>query len=151
MQNPNKLPVWKRHLQLLVVLVTLSTLVLGLFQMLNPIAALGLMGKGEILPVTAHYFAMLGFFMVLVNGMVLHTIYEVNTSRTIILWAALQKAGIAVLLVMGILGGHFHVTAIGVALFDLAAGVLFFFYFLQLKKTSTDFPLHTYVPPTGSI
>ena len=149
MEITEKHPFWKRHLQLLVVLISLITVILGIFQLLNPTAALGMMGKGEILPVTAHYFAMLGFFMILFSGMVLHTVYEVQTSKTIILWAGLQKVGVAVLIVIGIIGGHFHFTAIGVAIFDLVAGVLFFFYFAQLNKASSRHtPLQPHVAPS---
>ncbi|WP_158860580.1 patatin [Lunatibacter salilacus] len=152
METTKKGPFWKRHLQLLVVLISIVTVVLGIFQLLNPQAALGMMGKGEILPVTAHYFSMLGFFMILFNGMVLHTVYEIQTSKTIILWAALQKVGVAVLVFIGIIGGHFHFTAIGVALFDLFSGVIFLSYFAQLNKASSHpNPLQTNVSPTDIV
>lgn len=152
MESTKKHPFWKRHLQLVVVIVSLVTLILGIFQMLNPNAALGMMGKGEILPVAAHYFAMLGFFMVLFNGMVLHTVYETQTSKTIILWAALQKIGVAVLVFIGIFGGHFHFTAIGVALFDLIAGILFLFYLEQLNRSSSHLtPLQHHGTPAGNL
>lgn len=152
MESTKKRPFWKRHLQLLVILISLVTLFLGVFQLLNPTAALGMMGKGEILPVTSHYFAMMGFFMILFNGMVLHTVYEIQTSKTIILWAALQKIGVAVLVFIGIVGGNFHFTAIGVALFDLFSGVLFLLFFSQLyKKSPPPTPLLAHVEPTGII
>lgn len=152
METTINAPFWKRHLQLLVVSISIITLILGGFQLLNPNAALGMMGKGEILPVTSHYFAMLGFFMVLFNGMVLHTVYETQTSKTIILWGALQKIGVAVLVFIGILGGHFHFTAIGVVLFDLIAGVLFLFYLAQLNKaTSYPTPLQPHGTAAGTV
>lgn len=152
MESTKKGPFWKRHLQLFVVMISSVTLILGVFQLLNPMAALGMMGRGEILPVTSHYFAMLGFFMILFNGMVLHTVYEIQTSKTIILWAALQKIGVAVLVFIGIVGGHFHFTAIGVALFDLISGVLFLFFLAQLNKVfSHSIPIQPHGTPTGIV
>ena len=66
--------------------------------------------------------------MLLFGGMVIHTLYESNTSKTILFWAGLQKIGAAIAVGLAIQKGLFNNLAGLVAAFDLLSGILFFVY-----------------------
>jgi hypothetical protein len=124
----------KKFIDLIVVLISAATLVSGFVQMVAPKFVLGFVGA-EISPTAAHFFAIVGMFMVLFGALMLHNIYSAETSRVAILWCAFQKLGAFAAVTLGVINGVFSSLAIGVAVFDLFSGILFLYY---LKTVNSD-------------
>lgn len=122
-----------RLLNLLVVGISLATVVSGLAQVVAPAFVLRVIGA-EITPTTTHFFAIVGMFMALFGGLMLHTVYSARTDPVAILWCAWQKLGACVAVGLGIWHDIFSFMAAGVALFDLLSGVLFLYYLKKVKS-----------------
>ncbi len=133
MPDFNKFPLNAGWIEIAVVLVSLITLVSGLMQLVFPEYVLGFIGKGELTQASNHFFAIVGMFMALFGGMLLHTVYSVETSKVVVLWASFQKFGAFLADSIGVWKGLFSFLAISVALFDFVSGFLFIFYLKQLK------------------
>ena len=116
-----------KYLRILVLAIAVLTFVSGFLQMVAPNMVLSFVG-GEISAANSHTFGIVGMFMLLFGGMVVHTIYEANTSKTIIFWAGLQKIGAAIAVSLAIYKGLFNGLAGLVAGFDLFSGILFLFF-----------------------
>lgn len=125
-----------KRLTLIVVAISLATVVSGFTQMVAPSFVLRFVGA-DITSTSAHFFAIVGMFMVLFGGLMLHTVYSVETSRVAILWAAFQKLGASVAVGIGIVNGIFAVVAGAVAGFDLLSGILFLMYWQAVKNNKT--------------
>lgn len=122
----------KKYLNLLVVLISLITILSGLMQLIMPAFVLNLIGA-DISPISSHLFSIVGMFMALFGGLMLHTVYSAHTSNEAILWCAFQKLGAFVAVSLGIIKGLFAIFAFGVAFFDLFSGILFLYY-LKTRK-----------------
>ncbi len=77
---------------------------------------------------TRHFFAIVGMFMVLFGGLVLHVLRDPSRAQTPMLWASLQKFGAAAAVGLGVAGEVFSALALGVAAFDLASAVVYLLY-----------------------
>jgi hypothetical protein len=115
----------------LVVAIGIITILSGAAQMLRPALVLGIVGA-ESSPASRHFFGIIGMFMVLFGGLTLHGVRA--WSAPALLWAGLQKFGAVAAVALGVLHGVFSLTALPVAGFDLASGVLIFLCF---RKAST--------------
>ncbi len=122
-----------KYLKLIILGISVLTVISGFTQMTMPSFVLNFIG-GDIGASNNHSFGIIGMFMLLFGGMVVHTIYEANTSKTVILWAGLQKIGAAVAVGLAIQKGLFNGLAGLVAGFDLVSGVLFFLFWRKLEK-----------------
>lgn len=118
-------------MKIILLLIALITIFSGLGQIVMPATILHFIG-GDISAANQHSFGIIGMFMVLFGGMVLHTFYEPNTSKTVLIWAALQKLGAGIAVILAIQKGLFNSLAYAVAIFDLLTAGLFYLY---IKKT----------------
>ncbi|MFC4873968.1 patatin [Negadavirga shengliensis] len=134
MGKPSKTIQSQTFIELLVVVISMVTVLSGLVQLFTPEFILGIVGKGEVSPAMAHFFAIIGMFMALFGGMVLHTLYSSRTSKVILLWAALQKFGAFLAVTLGVFNGLFSILALGVALFDFFSGFVMLYYMQKLKQ-----------------
>jgi|SRR5690554_3272976 len=123
----------KKYLNLAVVVISLATLFSGLAQVFLPAMVLNLIGA-EVTPLSAHLFGIVGMFMALFGGLMLHVVYSAKAGQEAIWWCALQKLGAFVAVSLGVLNGLFSVLALGVALFDLFSGILFLYYIKVLRS-----------------
>ena len=121
------------HLNLLVVVISVVTIISGGTQVVAPAFVLGFVGA-EISPTSAHFFAIVGMFMVLFGGMMLHAVYSAYPNHVAILWAAFQKLGAFLAVGIGVIHHIFAPIALGVAFFDLFSGVLFLYYLKTLRS-----------------
>ncbi|SHN30333.1 hypothetical protein SAMN04488057_11822 [Cyclobacterium lianum] len=117
-----------RYVELLVVLIAFITLISGLVQLISPTTVLDLIGKSVPTPESAHFFAIVGMFMALFGGMVLHAVYSAVTNKQVMLWTALQKFGAFIAVSLGVFQGLFSILAMSVAIFDLFSGIVFLMY-----------------------
>jgi hypothetical protein len=123
----------KKNLTLLIVLISLITIFSGLAQVVMPSSVLDFIGA-EISPISTHFFAIVGMFMVFFGGLMLHTIYSPRPGREAVLWCAFQKLGAFIAVSLGVINGLFGFVAVGVAIFDLFSGLLFLFYYKQWRE-----------------
>lgn len=122
----------KMTVRLWVILIAVVTIISGLMQIFRPAWVLSLIGA-EVNDTSAHFFAIIGMFMALFGGLVLHALYSSMPNQAAILWASLQKLGAALAVGIGVFQGVFSFWAMGVAVFDLFSGLLFLYY-LQNQK-----------------
>ena len=74
---------------------------------------------------TAHFFRIVGMFMVLFGGALLHAQRRREALALVLLWASWQKLLAAALVGWGVGRGVFASPALLVAGFDFASGLLF--------------------------
>ena len=123
----------KKYITLIVVVISVLTIISGLTQVVMPGFVLNVIGA-EISDISKHLFGIVGMFMVLFGGLLLHTVYQTHTSRTAVFWCALQKLGAFVAVSLGVYNELFSWMAMGVAVFDLISGILFLYYIKILKE-----------------
>lgn len=123
----------KKYITLIVVVISVLTIVSGLTQVIMPGFVLNVIGA-EISDISKHLFGIVGMFMALFGGLMLHTVYQTHTSRTAVFWCALQKLGAFVAVSLGVYNELFSWMAMGVAVFDLISGILFLYYIKILKE-----------------
>ena len=127
MQQMNKL------LNFLVISISIATVISGLTQVIAPGFVLDFIG-GEITDTSKHFFAIIGMFMTLFGGLMLHSVYSAHPQKPAILWSAFQKLGAFAAVSLGVMNDLFGSIAYGVAFFDLFSGLLFLYYLkLQTK------------------
>ncbi|WP_314325208.1 hypothetical protein [Paenarthrobacter ilicis] len=85
-------------------------------------------------PGTRQLFGTVGMFMVVVGGLLLHTLLTTGSAPVTVLWCGVQKAGAFAAVGIGVLTGVFAPIALLVAFFDLATAVLLFIYW---RRTTT--------------
>ena len=122
-----------RYIELLVVLIAFITLLSGLVQLIHPSFVLTFVGKVAATPESAHFFAIVGMFMALFGGMVLHAVYGSVSNTQIILWSSFQKFGAFGAVTVGVFSGLFSILALSVAIFDLFSGIVFLLYLRTLR------------------
>ena len=111
------------------------TVVSGLVQMSAPQFVLGLIG-GEITPTSAHFFGIVGMFMFLFGGALLHEVLSTPAQPIVALWAALQKFGAVAAVSLGVARHLFSPLALGVAGFDLISGIVIVCYWARIRRSS---------------
>lgn len=127
----------KKYLNLTVILISIATVLSGLTQVVAPGFVLGVIGA-SVTPTSAHFFAIIGMFMALFGGLMLHAVYSPTPNPVAITWSALQKLGAAVAVGIGIAHGIFSMLAAGVAAFDLFSGLLFLYYLKHNKRNESN-------------
>lgn len=99
----------------------------GLGQLVRPDLVLRLIG-GETTPASLHFFGIVGMFMLLFGGMLLHALLTAGDHSVAVLWAGLQKFGAAGAVGLGVMNDVFSPLALAVAGFDLLSGFFIFAY-----------------------
>jgi hypothetical protein len=122
----------KKYIGLIVIVISVVTILSGVVQLIAPAFVLKNVGIAAT-PVTDQLFATIAMFMILFGGVVIHGVYSAQKSSAIILWAAFQKLGAAIAVGIGIYHGIFNHMSGAVASFDFCSGILFLYYFKQLK------------------
>ncbi len=122
----------KQLLYRIVAVIAALTLLSGLGQLLMPGLVLRLIGA-EATPTSLHLFSIVGMFMALFGGMVLHALVSARHHRIVLLWAALQKLGAFAAVTLGVANDLFSPLAMAVAFFDLASGLLLIAYLLMIR------------------
>ncbi|MEK6478526.1 patatin [Catalinimonas sp. 4WD22] len=123
----------KKYISLLVILISVITVISGLTQVVAPEFVLRFIGA-SVTVTSMHFFAIVGMFMALFGGMVLHAIYSAYPNDVAILWAAFQKIGAFAAVSLGVFSEIFSPIAAGVAIFDLFSGLLFLYYLRNLRS-----------------
>jgi|SRR5579872_5378068 len=111
------------------------TVVSGLVQMLVPRFVLRMIG-GEITAASAHFFGIVGMFMLLFGGALLHEVLSTPAQPIVALWAALQKFGAVAAVILGVCKGIFSPLALLISGFDLVSAFIIFAYWSRIRKAA---------------
>ncbi len=122
----------KNTIYWLLVIISVATLISGCLQMIKPDVILGII-SGEISAGNLHSFAIVGMFMVLFGGLLLHALLSPKHHPLAVLWASLQKFGAFAAVAIGVINGVFSALAWGVAIFDLISGLLIIIYWFNIR------------------
>ena len=101
--------------------------------MIKPSFVLALVG-GESTATSNHFFAIIGMFMFLFGGMMIHAIYSARENKAAVLWSALQKLGASSAVFIGIYHQLFAPIAGLVAGFDFISFILFMIYYRMIPR-----------------
>lgn len=122
----------KKFIRIILLLISLTTLLSGLMQVIAPAFVLNFVGAAIDIT-TEQLFATVGMFMFLFGAMMIHALYNEENNRVAVIWSGLQKLGASIAVFIGIFKGVFIPLAAGVAVFDLLSALLFFYYLKTLK------------------
>jgi hypothetical protein len=117
----------------LLAIIAAATVVSGAVQLIAPGFVLGFL-DAESSPASRHFFGIVGMFMVLFGGMLLHALLDAGDHRIVVLWSGLQKIGASGAVALGVWNGIFSTLALGVAGFDLFSGAVIFLYMFGLPR-----------------
>jgi Na+/proline symporter len=118
----------------LVMAIAAITLFTGCVQILFPAPILAVL-SAEQSPAALHFFGLVGMFMALFGGALLHGLFVQQANRVVILWAGLQKFGAVAGVGIGVLHGVFAPLALLVTVFDFISGVLILTYLGHLRAS----------------
>lgn len=121
-------------LRWLIAAIATLTVASGVVQMLAPSLVLGLIG-GEATAASAHFFGIVGMFMLLFGGALLHGIFSTPPQPVVALWASLQKFGAVAAVSLGVSKRIFSPLALLVAGFDLVSALLIIWYWRRMQNT----------------
>jgi predicted acylesterase/phospholipase RssA len=123
----------ERWLRWILVAISLATVVSGAVQLIAPGFELRFL-QAESTPTSRHFFGIVGMFMVLFGGLLLHALVRPKENPAAFVWAGLQKLGACVAVGLGVARGIFSPLALGVAGFDLISGVLVLSYLGLMRR-----------------
>jgi hypothetical protein len=121
------------RLRLVLALIAALTILSGLTQVLVPGVVLDVLSASTSLT-ARHFFAIVGMFMVLFGGAMLHAMLGRSEQPVVVLWASLQKFGASLAVVIGVGRDVFSALALLVAAFDLLSGVLGMAYWRRIRR-----------------
>lgn len=110
-----------------VLIISALTVLSGIGQLFFPATILRLI-QGEVTATSAHFFGIIGMFMVLFGGLLLQSMLTAGNNSTAVLWAGLQKFGAAGAVGLAVARGILGPLALAVATFDLLSGLLIMAY-----------------------
>jgi hypothetical protein len=117
-----------------VLAIGVATVLSGALQLALPDFVLGFVA-GPADAMAAHFFAIVGMFMLLFGALLLHTLLAgQDNPRVVLLWCALQKLGASAAVGIGVARGIFTTTALLIAAFDFVSGLIFFWYRAQSQE-----------------
>lgn len=80
-----------------------------------------------------HFFAIVGMFMILFGGLLLHALFSATPQPIALLWSGLQKLGAFAAIALGVINGVFSSIAWLVAFVDLLSGALIIFHWRSVS------------------
>lgn len=113
--------------------IAVVTIVSGAAQIPLGDVVLRLLGVAPGL-VERQLFGTIGMFMIIVGGLLLHTLATSTANRPVLLWCGLQKVGAAAAVGIGVATAAFAPLALAVASFDFVTGILCLVYLRKLPR-----------------
>ena len=114
----------------LVAAIAALTVVSGIVQILWPAVILHYISGAQI-PASLHFFGLVGMFMALFGGALLHALFAAGDNKVVVIWAGLQKFGAVAGVGIGVLHGIFSPLALLVASFDFLSALVIFAYLFK--------------------
>lgn len=123
----------ERWLRGILAAISVATVISGAVQLVAPGFELGFLGA-ESTATSRHFFGIVGMFMVLFGGLLLHALVRPKENPAAFVWAGLQKLGACAAVSLGVARGLFSPLALGVAGFDFLSGLLILGYLGLLRR-----------------
>ncbi|RKH34443.1 patatin-like phospholipase family protein [Corallococcus praedator] len=109
------------------------TVVSGVVQMFLPGTELRLM-QADASAAPAHFFRIVGMFMVLFGGLLLHGLHEPRANPAAFLWSGLQKVGACLMVAVAVARGLLSPVSLLVAAFDALSAALVLGFYVTLRQ-----------------
>ncbi|MFP2925992.1 patatin-like phospholipase family protein [Pyxidicoccus sp. 3LG] len=109
------------------------TVVSGAVQLVAPAWELGLL-DADTGPAPAHFFRIVGMFMVLFGGLLLHGLRAPHANHAAFLWAGLQKLGAALMVTLAVTQELLSPLSLLVAMFDMFSAAVVLGYLGYLRS-----------------
>lgn len=119
---------------LLLKLIAITTAVSGAAVIVAPHLILDLISTQDLGSSSAYLFGIVGMFMLLFGGMLLHALRGPEVPRVPLLWVGLQKLGAAIAVALGVVSGTFVPLSLLIAAIDLASGLLALSYLYRIRQ-----------------
>jgi hypothetical protein len=116
----------------LVVIIAILTVATGLTQIATPGLVLNMM-SAESTPTSRYFFSLVGMFMALFGGALLHAMFATVEQPVVVFWAGLQKIGAVLGVGIGVLHAIFSPIALLVAAFDLLSCIIILIYWRKMR------------------
>jgi len=120
------------RLALLVTLIALATIGAGLAQVVVPGLFLDIL-DAENTETTRYFFAIVGMFMAVIGGAVVHAMLDDEDHPIVILWAGIQKLGAVIAVGGAVILGIFSGLALIIVAFDATATVINLMYWRRIR------------------
>jgi hypothetical protein len=108
------------------------TILSGLVQVIVPGLLLRIF-SAEVTPTSKHFFGIVGMFMFLFGGVLLHALLSPGNQSIVVLWAGLQKIGAVCAVTLGVVNHIFSPLGLLIAAFDFISAVIIIWYWVQLR------------------
>ncbi len=115
--------------------IAAGTAVSGLVQMVAPGFVLDLLSASST-ATTRLFFGIVGMFMAIVGGMLVHALLEPYDRRVVVFWASLQKLAACAAVTLAVLNDIFAAYALLLATFDFLTGVLGMTYLWRIRRST---------------
>ncbi len=115
----------------ILIFIAVATVISGAVQLFFPRLVLSVIG-GQNSPTSAHFFSIIGMFMVLFGGLAWQGV--LSKSPPALLWSGLQKLGAAGAVGLGVYHQLFAPLAFAVAGFDLLSGLLILLFWRTVAR-----------------
>ncbi|CAM3382250.1 patatin-like phospholipase family protein [Corallococcus soli] len=109
------------------------TVVSGAVQMFLPGTELRLL-QADASATPSHFFRIVGMFMVLFGGLLLHGLHEPRANPAAFLWSGLQKVGACLMVALAVALGLLSPLSLGVAAFDALSAALVLAFYVTLRQ-----------------
>ncbi len=116
----------------LILAISAITVLSGLVQMVVPGFVLGIVGVNRD-TTSEQLFATIGMFMTIFGAMLLQALRSATNQQVAIFWAAVQKLGACLAVLLGVQKHVFSPFALLIAGFDGLSGCLIFWYWTKNK------------------
>jgi hypothetical protein len=117
----------------ILVAIAALTVFSGIVQMVVPDFELRML-SAKSTATSRHFFGIVGMFMTLFGGAMLHALLSPKDHPVVVFWASLQKFGAVCAVALGVGRGIFSTLALTVAFFDLASGILGMSYWCRIRS-----------------
>jgi len=108
----------------------------GLVQLVHPSFVLEFVGA-VVSPTSQYAFAIIGMFIAMFGGMLLHAMRSEEPQPVVVLWIAVEKVAGCLAALLGIFKGYFSSGALGIVFFDFFAALLIIWYWRTIRWPMT--------------
>jgi hypothetical protein len=115
--------------------IAAGTAVSGLVQLVAPGFVLDILSASST-ATTRLFFGIIGMFMAIIGGMLVHALLEPYDRRVVVFWASLQKLAACAAVTLAVVNDVFAAYALLLSTFDFLTGALGMAYLLQIRRSA---------------
>jgi hypothetical protein len=115
--------------------IAAGTAISGLVQLVAPGFVLDILSASST-ATTRLFFGIIGMFMAIIGGMLVHALLEPYDRRVVVFWASLQKLAACAAVTLAVVNDVFAAYALLLSTFDFLTGALGMAYLLQIRRSA---------------